>query len=134
MLETTAPMRATTVPSRRAAMPDLRRLPLPQDGWTVRAMGGEGSPLVGSREIEAGPFMQASIHAVLAHAGVQQPWKGERAELDSEWGGRTEWTFAREIEGQLVAHAGAAAGYPGDAVLFVGPVDRHVLCHVPLIV
>ncbi|MCX5652697.1 MAG: hypothetical protein NTU45_15110 [Planctomycetota bacterium] len=79
-------------------MPDLRRLPLPQDGWTVRAMGGEGSPLVGSREIAAGPFMQASIHAVLAHAGIEQPWKGERAELDSEWVGRTEWTFAREIE------------------------------------
>jgi beta-mannosidase len=79
-------------------MPDLRRLPLPQDGWTVRATGGEGSTLVGSREIAAGPFMQASIHAVLAHAGIEQPWNGERAELDSEWVGRTEWTFAREIE------------------------------------
>jgi beta-mannosidase len=79
-------------------MPDLRRLPLPQDGWSVRATGGEGSPLAGAHEIEAGPFMQASIHAVLAHAGVQQPWKGERAELDSEWVGRTEWTFAREID------------------------------------
>ena len=79
-------------------MRDFRRIPLPPDGWTIRASGGEGSPLVGAREIEAGPFMQSSIHAVLAHAGVQQPWRGERAELDSEWVGRTEWSFVREID------------------------------------
>ncbi|MEY5061000.1 MAG: hypothetical protein RIS45_921, partial [Planctomycetota bacterium] len=79
-------------------MAELRRLPLPQGGWTVRATGGEGSPLVGSRAIEAGAFMHASIHAALAHAGVQQPWRGERAELDSEWVGRTEWSFTREID------------------------------------
>ena len=79
-------------------MPDLRRLPLPADGWTVRVAGGEGSPLVGSREILAGAFMHASIHAILADAGIAQPWQGERAELDSEWVGRTEWTFRREID------------------------------------
>ena len=79
-------------------MADLRRLPLPLDGWRVRARGGEGSPLVGSREIIAGAYMQASIHAVLADAEISHPWQGERAELDSEWVGRTEWTFSREVE------------------------------------
>ncbi|MEY4119525.1 MAG: hypothetical protein RLZZ116_2853 [Planctomycetota bacterium] len=79
-------------------MPDLRRLPLPQDGWTVRAVGGEGSPVVGARSLDVGPYLQASIHAVLAHAGVSSPWRGERAELDSEWVGRTEWSFVREID------------------------------------
>ena len=79
-------------------MADLRRLPLPLDGWRVRARAGEGSPLVGQREIIAGAYMQASIHAVLADAGISQPWQAERAELDSEWVGRTEWTFSREVE------------------------------------
>ena len=76
-------------------MADLRRLPLPLDGWRVHARGGEGSPLVGSREIIAGACMQASIHAVFADAGISQPWQGERAELDGECVGRTEWTFSR---------------------------------------
>jgi len=79
-------------------MADLRRLPLPLDGWRVHARGGEGSPLVGAREIIAGACMQDSIHAVLADAGISQPWQGERAELDGEWVGRTEWTFSREVE------------------------------------
>jgi beta-mannosidase len=79
-------------------MADLRRLPLPLDGWRVHARGGEGSPLVGAREIIAGACMQDSIHAVLADAGISQPWQGERAELDGEWVGRTEWTFLREVE------------------------------------
>ena len=51
-------------------MAELRRLPLPQDGWTVRATGGEGSPLVGSRAIEVGAFMHASIHAALRGIGL----------------------------------------------------------------
>jgi beta-mannosidase len=62
-------------------MADLRRLPLPLDGWRVHARGGEGS-----------------IHAVLADAGISQPWQGERAELDGECVGRTEWTFSREVD------------------------------------
>ncbi|MFM1868192.1 MAG: hypothetical protein RL591_1600 [Planctomycetota bacterium] len=79
-------------------MADLRRLPVPQDGWAVRVEGGEGSPLVADAVIEVPPYAAASIHSVLARAGIEQPWHGERAELDSEWVGRTAWTFAREID------------------------------------
>lgn len=79
-------------------MADFRRVPVPSEGWSVRARAGEGSPLVGAREILVGPFLHASIHAVLADAGITQPWRGERAELDSEWIGRTEWNFTREVE------------------------------------
>ena len=79
-------------------MRDLRRLPLPQDGWTVRVSGGEGSPLVSDAVIEVPPYAAASMHSVLARAGIEQAWQGERAELDSEWVGRTAWTFARVID------------------------------------
>jgi beta-mannosidase len=79
-------------------MPDFRRLPLPQDGWTVRVAGGVGSPLVGDEVIEVPPYAASSIHATLARAGVQRPWQGERAELESMWVGRTAWTFTREVE------------------------------------
>ena len=65
-------------------MRDLRRLPLPSDGWTVRASGGVGSPLVGDAVVDVPPHAAASIHAVLLRAGIQPPWNGERAELDSE--------------------------------------------------
>ena len=71
-------------------MRDLRRIPLPPTGWTVRAEGRD--------PIEVPPFTHASIHAVLARAGIQQPWTGARAELDSEWVGRTAWTFACEVD------------------------------------
>jgi len=79
-------------------MRDLRRLPLPSDGWTVRASGGVGSPLVSDEPVDVPPHTAASIHAVLLRAGIQPPWNGERAELDSEWVGRSAWTFAREID------------------------------------
>ncbi|MDI9403570.1 MAG: hypothetical protein QM516_06835 [Limnohabitans sp.] len=79
-------------------MPEFRRLPLPQDGWLVRATGGMGSSLVGDESVDVPPYAASSIHAALARAGIQQPWHGERAELDSEWVGRTSWTFSREIE------------------------------------
>ncbi|MFM7261404.1 MAG: glycosyl hydrolase 2 galactose-binding domain-containing protein [bacterium] len=79
-------------------MADLRRLPLPSNGWTVRATGGVGSPLVGDADIDVPPHAAASIHATLSRAGIQAPWHGERAELESEWVGRTAWTFTREID------------------------------------
>jgi len=71
-------------------MRDLVRIPLPAAGWTVHA--ADRLPL------EVPPFSQASIHSVLERAGVQRPWTAERAELDSEWVGRTEWTFRIELE------------------------------------
>ncbi|MFZ9881122.1 MAG: glycosyl hydrolase 2 galactose-binding domain-containing protein, partial [Phycisphaerales bacterium] len=79
-------------------MRDLRRIPLPPDGWTVRAGACRDSSAPACEPIGVAPFAHASIHAVLAHAGVQRPWAHERAELDSEWVGRTEWTFAREVD------------------------------------
>ena len=72
-------------------MRDYRRIPLPPDEWRFAVVGGEGSPLVGEDHLGAPPFSTASIHAVLSRAGIEQPWRGERAELDSEWVGRTEW-------------------------------------------
>jgi beta-galactosidase/beta-glucuronidase len=118
-------------------MPDLRRLPLPLDGWTVRAVGGEGSPLIGARGIEVGPFLQASIHALLAHAGVSSPWRGERAELDSEWVGRTEWSFAREIDVPAVAEGRHCALFievidgPCEVILGGRSLGLHRSEHVP---
>ncbi len=79
-------------------MADLRRLPLAPTGWAVRATGGEGSPIVGSQTLDVAPFTQVSIHAVLTAADLQSPWTAERAELDSEWVGKTEWTFTREVD------------------------------------
>ena len=75
-------------------MRDLRRLPLPPTGWTVRT----AACVQCMHPIEVPPFTQASIHAVLDRAGIQKPWSGERAELESEWVGRTEWTFACEVD------------------------------------
>ena len=75
-------------------MRDLRRIPLPATGWTVRA--NDCAQACGA--IEVPPYTHASIHAVLDRAGIQRPWNAERAELDSEWVGRTEWTFACEVD------------------------------------
>jgi len=86
-------------------MRDLRRIPLPPTGWTVRACGDAADSVAPFGAIEVPPFTHASIHAVLDRAGIQRPWGGERAELDSEWVGRTEWTFACEVD-VLPADAG----------------------------
>ncbi len=110
-------------------MRDLRRIPLPRMGWTARAEGH------GTLEIP--PFMHASIHAALEAAGLQSPWKGERAELDSEWVGRTAWTFACTIdvpampEGRSCALVIDVVDGPCEIVLGGIPLGSHASEHIP---
>lgn len=79
-------------------MRDLTRLPLPADGWTMRATGGVGA----SRALDAVPIPPlagtASVLRALVLAGAAPSLHGERAELDSEWIGQTDWTLTSEIE------------------------------------
>ena len=77
---------------------DLRRIPLPRDGWRVRATGGEGVGRVPDEIPVPAHAEQASIHRVLSRAHVAVPVTGARAELDSEWIGRTEWCFEAEVD------------------------------------
>ena len=63
-----------------------------RDGWTATATGGDGITRgIGTFSIARGAT--SSIHAALSRAGIQQPIDPLRAELDSEWVGRTDWSF-----------------------------------------
>ncbi len=118
-------------------MAEFSRRPLPLAGWRVRATGGEGSPKIGDRAIDAAPLAQRSIHAVLAEAGIQRPWEGERAELDSEWVGRTEWTFSVEVDvpsrdaGRHCALVIESIDGPCEIVLGGVPLGAHASEHFP---
>ena len=118
-------------------MAEFSRRPLPLAGWRVRASGGEGSPKVGDRTIDAAPLAQRSIHAVLAGAGIGHPWEGERAELDGEWVGRTEWTFSVEVEvpprdaGRRCALVIETLDGPCEIVLGGVPLGAHMSGHFP---
>ena len=136
-------MRATTErcarrPGRRRPMRDLRRIPLPPTGWTVRACGDAAESVAPFGAIEVPPFTHASIHAVLDRAGIQRPWGGERAELDSEWVGRTEWTFACEVDvppadaGRHCALAIETVDGPCEIVLGGVSLGQHASEHFPL--
>lgn len=60
-----------------------------RDGWTATATGGDGITRgIGTFTIARGAT--SSIHAALSRAGIQQPIDPLRAELDSEWVGRTD--------------------------------------------
>ena len=66
MRETTE--RCARRPGRRRPMRDLRRIPLPPTGWTVRACGDAADSVAPFGAIEVPPFTHASIHAVLDRA------------------------------------------------------------------
>lgn len=118
-------------------MRDLRRIPLPPTGWTVRsaACAREGSDTCAP--IDVPPFTHASIHAVLDRAGIQRPWTSARAELDSEWVGRTEWTFACEVdvparsEGRMCALVIETVDGPCEIVLGGVTLGMHASEHFP---
>ena len=71
---------------------------LPERGWLVQATGGERSSRVAGKVIDATRRACRSVHTVLSRAGIQEPVHALHAELDSEWVGRTEWSFACEID------------------------------------
>jgi beta-mannosidase len=73
---------------------ELRRaFPAASNGWNVHASGGESHTCVADREFAVAQGTTWSIHATLARAGVQETIDPRRAELESEWVGRTAWTF-----------------------------------------
>ena len=114
-------------------MRDLRRIPLPPTGWTVCTAAG--APC--ESPIEVPPYTHASIHAVLDRTGVQKPWTSARAELDSEWVGRTAWTFACEVDvpgadaGRHCALVIETVDGPCDVVLGGVALGSHASEHVP---
>jgi len=118
-------------------MRDLRRIPLPPTGWTVRSDACARDGAGAFAPIEVPPFSHASIHAVLDRAGIQRPWTSARAELDSEWVGRTEWTFACEVEVPARADGRACAlvietiDGPCEVVLGGVPLGTHASEHFP---
>lgn len=76
------------------SMGELRRaFPATSNAWTVSASGGEGASRANACEVTVAAGTSWSVHATLSRAGVQEPIDPERAELDSEWVGRTEWTY-----------------------------------------
>ncbi|MFM7051028.1 MAG: glycosyl hydrolase 2 galactose-binding domain-containing protein, partial [Planctomycetota bacterium] len=77
---------------------DLRRIPLPRGGWTLDATGGEGAGRFAG-PIEVAPHAgHASAFAALSHARIAVPVTAARAELDSEWVGRTDWCFSADVD------------------------------------
>lgn len=75
-------------------MGELRRaFPAPVGAWSVVAVGGEGEARMHRARVRVEHGSQWSIHAALARAGVQQTIDPMRAELDSEWIGKTEWMY-----------------------------------------
>ncbi len=84
-------------------MGNLRRaFPVSLGAWSVTATGGEGEGRMRGRSLAVESGSSWSIHAVLGRAGVQQPIDPLRAELESEWVGKTEWAFETKA---FVPHA-----------------------------
>ena len=123
-------------------MRDLRRIPLPFEGWRLQATGGAGASRL-EGPIAVPPHAgHASVFPALEHAGIARAEAGERAELDGEWVGRTDWCFSAEIDvpgAEAGRHCALAIEWidgPCDVVLSgmdSGPValGAHMSEHVP---